>query len=93
MHSQLFFPLTQPVTTDRAHSLVCIPDRMTAENELTKLQHQYGPRLVKAVIRKDKPSKRLRSQPSTINSQPKTTYTLRYFTRETANVALFPPLA
>jgi hypothetical protein len=41
------------VTTERG--LVCIPDRDTAECELTRLKHQDGPNLIKAVIRKDRP--------------------------------------
>jgi hypothetical protein len=78
---QLFFNLAQLVTTDKAHSLVCIPDRDTAECELTRLRHEYGPRLLKAVIRKDRPPK--------CNPKAKTTYTLRYFTKETYTVNLF----
>jgi hypothetical protein len=77
--TQLHFPLVQPVTTDRPHSLVCIPDRTTAECELTKLRREYGERLIKAVIRKDR-SRYGGNRP---------TYTLRYFTRDTDLVALF----
>ncbi len=84
--TQLYFPLTQAVTFERGHSLICIPDRISAENELTKLQREFGPRLVKAVIRKDKPSKRL----SAAERKERSTYTLRYFTRETEEVSLFP---
>jgi hypothetical protein len=74
--TQLLFPLTQAVTTQRGHSLVCIPDRTTADYELSKLRDQLGARLIKAAIRKDKPGK---------NS----TYTLRYFTRDTDTLRLF----
>jgi len=44
--TQRLFPLNHTVTTKRAHSLVCLPDRTTAENELRKLR---------ASIRKDRP--------------------------------------
>jgi hypothetical protein len=74
--TQLYLPLVQIVTFDQGHSLICIPDRDTAECELTKLRRQYGPRLIKATIRKVRPGKG-------------STYTLRYFTRETSAVNLF----
>jgi hypothetical protein len=77
--TQLFFRLVQPVTPERGHSLVCIPDRTTAECELTNLRREYGERLIKAVIRKDR-SRHPGNRP---------TYTLRYFTRDTDRVALF----
>jgi hypothetical protein len=73
---QYLLPLTQTVITERGHSLVCIPDRSTAECELEKLKREYSDRLVRAVIRKTKSGKR-------------GTYTLRYFTRDTETVALF----
>jgi len=79
--AQLLFPLTQAVTTERRHSLVCIPDRDSAECELTRLKAEYGERLLKATIRKDKPPKKAR------DARP--TYTLRYLTRETDQVRLF----
>ncbi len=74
--SQFLLPLTQAVTTDRGHSLICIPDRDTAECELTRLRAEYGARLIKSVIRKDKPGRG-------------STYTLRYFTRDIDQVSLF----
>jgi hypothetical protein len=74
--NQYLLPLTQAVTTERGISLVCIPDRYAAENELTHIQAQFGPDFIKATIRKDKPGR---------NS----TYTLRYFIRETSHVRLF----
>ena len=80
--SQFLLPLVQPITTDRGHSLVCIPDRMSAECELTRLKAEYGPRLIKATIRKDKPAKQARGARTS-------TYTLRYFTRDTDQVRLF----
>ena len=74
--SQFLLPLLQAVSTERGHSLVCIPDRDSAECELTRLKAEYGPRIIKATIRKDKPG-------------PNSTYTLRYFTRDTDQVRLF----
>jgi hypothetical protein len=74
--NQLLLPLVQTVTTERAHSLVCIPDRTSAEDELRKLHAEYRARLLRATIRKDRPGKR-------------STYTLRYFTQHTDQVALF----
>jgi hypothetical protein len=83
--SQLLFPLTQAVTTERGHSLVCIPDRTTAECELTTIRREYGARLIKAVIRKDRRS----PAPRHSSLAPPTTYTLRYFTRDTDTVLVF----
>ena len=74
--AQLLLPLTQAVATERGISLVCIPDRYAAENDLTRLKNKYGPNFLKATIRKDRPGK---------NS----TYTLRYFVRETTQFRLF----
>lgn len=73
---QFLLPLTQNVTSERGISLVCIPDRWAAENELTRLQAEYGRRLLKAKIRKDRPGQ-------------KSTYTLRYFIQETEARRLF----
>ena len=73
---QLLLPLTQTVTTERGISLVCIPDRFAAENDLTRLRNKYGTNFLKATIRKDRPGK---------NS----TYTLRYFIREAQTRPLF----
>jgi hypothetical protein len=76
---QLFLSLSHIVTHERSISLVCIPDRDTAECELTRLRSQHGPNLLRATIRKDRPSVRVRhSQLSTQNSQLRSTYTLRY---------------
>jgi hypothetical protein len=74
--TQFLLHLTQTITVERAHSLVCIPDRTTADYELSKMRDQLGPRLIKAVIRKDKPGSG-------------STYTLRYFTRDTETQRLF----
>jgi hypothetical protein len=73
---QGLLPLTQTIVTERGHSLVCIPDRDTAESELAKLRREYRKRLVRATIRKDKPGK-------------SSTYTLRYFTCDVDTVNLF----
>jgi hypothetical protein len=82
-NSQLCLPLSHIVTHERSISLVCIPDRDTAECELTRLRSQHGPNLLRATIRKDRPSVHVRrSQPSTKNSQPRGTYTLRYTIRQ-----------
>ncbi len=78
---QFLLPLVHSVTNERPHSLVCIPDRISAECELTRLRHEHGANLLKAVIRKDRPPKS--------NPHARTTYTLRYFTRDTDTVALF----
>ncbi len=82
---QFYFPLKQSVTTERGISLICIPDRLSAENELTRLKHEHGSRLIKAVIRKDKPPKRWTAQ----ERKQKATYTLRYFLRVTEEIPLF----
>jgi hypothetical protein len=73
---QGLLPLTQTIVTERGHSLVCIPERDTAESEMAKLRREYRKRLVRAVISKDRPGKA-------------STYTLRYFTRDTDTVRLF----
>jgi hypothetical protein len=74
--TQFLLKLTQTITVERGHSLVCIPDRTTADYELSKLRDELGSRLIKAAIRKDKPGKG-------------STYTLRYFTRDTETNRLF----
>ncbi len=84
--AQFLLSLTQTVTTDRGHSLVCIPDRSTAEYELEQLRTEYGARLISATIRKDRPSSR-RSQAKADGKR--STYTLRYFTRDTETIRLF----
>jgi hypothetical protein len=76
MHTQSTLPLTVTVTVERPRSLVEIPDRTTADYELTKIQRQLGDRLVSHKIRKVRPG-------------PKGTYTLRYVMRDTETVKLF----
>lgn len=73
---QLLLSLTQTVTAEKGHSLVCIPDRGTAEYELQKLRQEFKERFLRGVIRKDRPGK-------------KSTFTVRYFTQETSTVRLF----
>lgn len=73
---QCLLPLTQTNVVERGHSLVCIPDRDTAEMEVDKLRREYRDRLIRSVIRKDRPGR-------------DSTYTLRYFTRETETIRLF----
>jgi hypothetical protein len=69
------------VVTEHKRSLVCIPDRTSAECELEKLRREYRERFIRATIRKDRARKRSRSKAST--------YTLRYLTREAQCVPLF----
>jgi hypothetical protein len=77
--TQFLLRLTHTVTLERSISQICIPDRDSAECELTQLKHQHGPRLLKAVIRKDRPGRSGTSR----------TYTLRYTIRETETRTLF----
>jgi hypothetical protein len=79
MNNQFLFRLTHTVTIERSISLACIPDRDTAECERTRLQAYYGPNLLRADIRKDRPGRSGTSR----------TYTLRYTVRETETRTLF----
>jgi len=79
MNNQFLFRLTHLVTFERSTSLICIPDRDTAECERTRLQNKYGPNLLHADIRKDRPGRSGTSR----------TYTLRYTIRETETRTLF----
>ena len=74
--SQFLLKLSQTITVERGHSLICIPDRTSADYELSKMKHKLGSSLIKAAIRKDKPG-------------PGSTYILRYFTRDTETIRLF----
>ena len=79
--TQLLLSLTQTITTETARSCICIPDRDSAECELTRVRHEYGPRLLKAKIIKDRPGK---------HGDPKNrTYRLNYTIRETVTLNLF----
>jgi hypothetical protein len=79
MPTQLLIRLTHTVTVERSISLVCIPDRDSAECERTRLRAQHGPNLLRADIRKDRPGRSGTSR----------TYTLRYTIRETETRTLF----
>jgi len=82
--AQYLLPLTRTITVETPHSLVCIPDRDTAECELTRLRAEYGPNLLKATIRKDRGSRR----EGRIWAAPGT-YTLNYTTRDQQTERLF----
>jgi hypothetical protein len=77
--TQFLLRLSHTVVYERSTSLICIPDRDTAECERTRLQAQYGTNLLRADIRKDRPGR----------SQTSKTYTLRYTIRETETRTLF----
>jgi hypothetical protein len=82
--AQRLLPLSRTITVETPHSLVCIPDRDTAECELTRLRRDYGDRLIKATIRKDRGSRRegrTWAAPGT--------YTLNYTTRDQQTEHLF----
>jgi len=79
MDNQLLIRLTHIVTIERSVSLVCIPDRDSAECERTRLRANHGPNLLRADIRKDRPGRSGTSK----------TYTLLYTIRETETRALF----
>jgi hypothetical protein len=82
--AQSLLPLTRTITVETPHSLVCIPDRDTAECELTQLRRKYGENLIKATIRKDRGSRR----EGRIWAAPGT-YTLNYTTRDQQTQPLF----
>jgi len=77
--TQFLLRLTHSVTIERSTSLICIPDRDTAECERTRLRAQHGTNLLRADIRKDRPGRSGSSR----------TYTLRYTIRETETRTLF----
>ena len=49
---QCILKLSRIVTIEQRRRLVCIPDRMLAENERDKLQRQHGPAMTDARISK-----------------------------------------
>jgi hypothetical protein len=77
--TKFLLQLSHTFVYERSTSLICIPDRDTAECERTRLQAQYGPNLLRADIRKDRPGRSGTSR----------TYTLRYTVRETRTDQLF----
>jgi hypothetical protein len=73
---QSLLKLTRIVIFDDRHRLVCIPDRMSAENERDKLKRKHGTSMIAANINK--------------NGKGKTgTYTLAYTLRESRTEDLF----
>jgi hypothetical protein len=79
--NQKLLPLTRIVTIETRRSCICIPDRDSAECELTRVRHEHGPNLIQAKIIKDRPSK---------NGDPnERTYRLNYAFRETKTEKLF----
>jgi hypothetical protein len=78
---QSFLPLTRVVIVETHRSSICIPDRDSADCELTRVRREHGQNLLKAKIIKDRPSK---------NGDPKDrTYRLNYVIREARTEALF----
>ena len=51
---QPLLKLTRTYIYEQRRRLVCIPDRMSAENERDKLQRQHGPAMTDAKISKGK---------------------------------------
>ena len=74
-------PLTRAVVVETNRSSICIPDRDSADCELTRVRREHGPNLVRAKIIKDRPSKR--GDPN------QRTYRLNYVVREIRDEALF----
>ena len=68
--------LTRTYIYEQRRRLVCIPDRMSAENERDKLQRQHGPALTNAKISKNGKGK-------------DATWTVSYTLRETRTEDLF----
>ena len=50
---QPLLPLKRTYIYEQHRRLVCIPDRMTAENDRDKLQRQHGPAMTDAKISKN----------------------------------------
>ena len=73
---QCILKLTRIVTIEQRRRLVCIPDRMMAENERDKLQRQHGPAMTDARISKNGKGK-------------DATWTVSYTLRETRTEELF----
>lgn len=78
---QALLPLTRIVIIETNRSSICIPDRDSADCELTRVRLEYGPNLIKAKIIKDRPGK---------NGDPnQRTYRLNYVIRESKTESLF----
>ena len=78
---QVLLTLTRIVIVETHRSSICIPDRDSAECELTRVRREYGPNLLRAKIIKDRPGK---------NGDPnERTYRLNYVIRESKTEKLF----
>ena len=73
---QCILRLSRTVTIEQRRRLVCIPDRMMAQNERDKLQRQHGPAMTDARISKNGKGK-------------DATWTVSYTLRETRTEELF----
>jgi hypothetical protein len=73
---QCILQLTRIVIIEQRRRLVCIPDRMSAENERDKLQRQHGPAMSDAKISKNGKGK-------------DATWTVSYTLRESRTEELF----
>ena len=73
---QCILKLSRTVIIEQRRRLVCIPDRMMAENERDKLQRQHGPAMTDARISKNGKGK-------------DATWTVSYTLRETRTEELF----
>ena len=73
---QCILKLSRTVTIEQRRRLVCIPDRMLAQNERDKLQRQHGPAITDARISKNGKGK-------------DATWTVSYTLRETRTEELF----
>ncbi len=78
---QSFLPLTRIVIVETHRSSICIPDRDSAECELTRVRREHGPNLLKAKIIKDRPGKH--GDPNNRS------YRLNYVIRQARTEALF----
>ena len=78
---QSLLPLTRLVIVETRRSSICIPDRDSAECELTRVRREHGPNLIQAKIIKDRPSKH--GDPN------QRTYRLNYVLRESKTEHLF----
>ena len=73
---QSLLRLTRIITIETRRRCMCIPDRMTAENERDKLKREHGPAMIAATISKN-------------GKGPSGTYTVAYTLRETRTEELF----
>ena len=78
---QAWLPLTRLVIVETHRSSICIPDRDSAECELTRIRREYGQNLIKAKIIKDRPGKH--------GDPHQRTYRMNYTIRETKTETRF----